>query len=270
MTEKIHTTSPPVWVEGELWLTGALDNRIIGLLKSIQQTGSLNQSAKQIGLSYKGAWQILERANNSAPQLLVATATGGSKGGGSKLTEAGVALVTLFTQLEQQHKAFIEQLNRNIADNPDTVLLLQRLVIKTSVRNQLFGCISEIRTGKVNAEVIVKLKGGETIATTTDLTLLTELELKIGLDAVLLINSTDIILVVDSDFHQFSARNRLAAHVLSIQQNAIGVEVTVLLPSGETLIASITQQGLQNLELSAGMPVWAIFKTNVPHLGVKT
>ncbi len=259
----------PMWVDGELRLAGALDNRIIGLLKAIQQTGSLNQAAKQMDLSYKGAWQILERANNSAPQLLVATATGGSKGGGSKLTEAGLALVTLFIQLEQQHQAFLEQLNRNLVNNPDTVLLLQRLVIKTSVRNQLFGCISEIRMGKVNAEVMVKLKGGETIATTTDLTLLTELELKIGVDAVVLINSTDITLVIDKSFHQFSARNRLAAQVLSIQQNAIGVEVTVLLPSGETLIASITGQGLQNLELSAGMPVWAIFKSNAPHLGVK-
>jgi molybdate transport system regulatory protein len=269
MIEKQHMTSTPIWVEGELRLTGALDNRIIGLLKAIKQTGSLNQSAKQLGLSYKGAWQILEKANNSAPQLLVVTATGGNKGGGSYLTEAGEALVMLFTQLEQQHQLFLEQLNRNLADNPDTVLLLQRLVIKTSVRNQLFGCITEIRTGKVNAEVIVKLKGGETIATTTDLTLLNELELKIGVDAVLLINSTDITLAVDTNAQQFSARNRLACHVLSIQQNAVGVNVMVLLPSGETLVISMTQQGLQNLELSTGMLIWAIFKTNVPHLGVK-
>ncbi len=259
----------PMWVEGELRLAGTLDNRMISLLKAIKQTGSLNQAAKQMGLSYKGAWQILERANNSAPQLLVATATGGSKGGGSKLTESGDALLTLFTQLEQQHQAFIEQLNRNIADNADTVLLLQRLVIKTSVRNQLFGCITDIRAGKVNAEVLVKLKGGEIITTTTDLSLLSELALNVGVDAVLLINSTDITLVVNGEDHQFSARNRLAAQVLSIQQNVMGVEVVLLLPSGETLIAGLTAQGLQNLELSIGMSIWAIFKSNVPHLGVK-
>jgi molybdate transport system regulatory protein len=269
MTKKKNNDLPPRWVKGELRLAGALDSRIISLLKTIKHTGSLNQAAKQMGLSYKGAWQILERANNSAPQLLVATATGGSKGGGSCLTESGEALVSLFTDLEQQHQAFIEQLNRNLADNSDTVLLLQRLVMKTSVRNQLFGCITDIRAGKVNAEVLVQLKGGEIIATTTDLSLLTELELKIGVDAVLLVNSTDIILVVNGENQRFSARNRLAAQVLSIQQNAIGVEVLLMLPSGETLIAGITAQGLQNLELSVGMPVWAIFKSNVPHLGVK-
>lgn len=267
MTEN-KKSNIPLWVEGELRLAGALDNRIIGLLKVIKQTGSLNQAAKQLGLSYKGAWQILERANNSAPQLLITTATGGSKGGGSKLTEAGDALLMLFLRIEQQHQLFLTQLNCNIANNPETVLLLQRLVIKTSVRNQLFGYISEVRTGKVNAEVLVTLKGGETIATTTDLTLLNELELKAGIDAVVLINSSDITLVTDANTHQFSARNQLAGQVLSIQHNANGVDVTVLLPSGETLIANITPQGLQNLELSAGMAIWAVFKSNVPHLGV--
>jgi molybdate transport system regulatory protein len=137
------------------------------------------------------------------------------------------------------------------------------------VRNQLFGCITEIRAGKVNAEVMVQLKGSEIIATTTDLSLLSELALTVGVDAVLLINSTDITLVVNGGEQPFSARNRLAAQVLSIQENAMGVEVVVLLPSGETLIVGITAQGLQNLELSVGMPVWAIFKSNVPHLGVK-
>ncbi len=269
MVKKQNGSIPPMWVAGELRLAGALDNRIIGLLTAIQQTGSLNQAAKQLGLSYKGAWQILERTNNSAPKILVTTATGGSKGGGSCLTDAGQALLALFTRLEQQHQHFIEQLNRNLTDNPDMVLLLQRLVVKTSARNQLFGRVTDIRAGSVNAEVMVQLKGGETIATTTDLTLLAELELKIGVDAVLLISSADITLVVDKGRYQFSGRNQLACQVLSIQQTATNADVTVLLPSGETLIASIAPQSLDNLKLSAGKAVWVIFKSNVPYLGIR-
>lgn len=267
MTKKQYSTAAPTWVAGELHLAGTLDSRIIGLLKAIEHTGSLNQAAKQLGLSYKGAWQILERANNSAPKLLVTTATGGSKGGGSCLTDAGHALLALFTQLEQQHQQFIAQLNRNLANNPDMVLLLQRLVIKTSGRNQLFGCITDIRVGSVNAEVFVQLKGGESIIASIDLTALNELVLKIGIDAVLLINSADIALVVDKASYQFSARNQLAGQVLSIQQNAADVDVIVLLPSGETLIANITTQSVQNLELVAGKRVWVLFKANAPYLG---
>jgi molybdate transport system regulatory protein len=269
MTKKQHAVSTPMWVAGELRLVGTLDSRIMGLLTAIQQTGSLNQAAKQLGLSYKGAWQILERANNSSPKILITTATGGSKGGGSCLTDAGHALLRLFNNLEQQHQQFIEQLNRNLANNPDTVSLLQRLAIKTSGRNQLFGSITDIRAGSVNAEVTVQLKGGESIVTTIDLTALNELELTIGVDAVLLVNSVDITLVVDRESYLFSARNRLAGHVLTVQQNAADVEVIVLLPSGETLIANITPPSLQNLNLSAGEPVWVIFKSNVPYLGCR-
>lgn len=267
MTKKIAS---PTWIAGKLQLVGgALDTRIIGLLTAIHQTGSLNKAAKQLGLSYKGAWQMIERANNSAPKLLVSTATGGSKGGGSCLTEAGLALLELFTDLEQQHQRFIAQLNRKLIDNPDAVLLLQRLVIKTSGRNQLFGCITDIRVGAVNAEVTVQLKGGESIVATIDLTTLSELALKIGTDAVLLINSADITLVINKDAYRFSARNCLAGRILTIQQTATDIEVIVLLPSGETLIASITPQSLQNLALSINQPVWAVFKTNTLHLGIR-
>lgn len=268
MTEKQRTTYSPMWVEGELRLAGSLDNRIIGLLKAIKQTGSLSQAAKQMGLSYKGAWQILERANNSAPQTLVATATGGSKGGGSCLTEAGDALLMLFLHIEQQHQLFLTRLNCDLANNPETVLLLQRLVIKTSVRNQLFGRVIDIHTGAVNAEVIVELKGGEQIITTVEMTSVNELGLTVGADAVLLINSADITLTTDANHVLFSARNRLSCKVMRIQHDLLNSEVIVLLPNGEILAAMITQQSVQNLALAPNMPVSVIFKTNAPILGV--
>ena len=55
--EKITST----WFEGDLRLVGSLDSRMIALLKAIEQSGSINQAAKQVGLSYKGAWQMMMR-----------------------------------------------------------------------------------------------------------------------------------------------------------------------------------------------------------------
>ncbi len=241
---------------------------MIGLLRAIDQSGSLNQAAKQVGLSYKGAWQIIERANNGAPKTLVSTATGGNKGGGTCLTEAGRSLLALFTRLEQQHRQFLDQLNRGLADDPDTVLLLQRLVVKTSASNQIFGSITAIQAGAVNAEIIVELKGGEQIITSITQTSLSELGLEVGADAVLLINSADITLAIDFDPARFSARNCLSGSVIRVQQDEVNAEVIVLLPGGETLVAMITQQSAQSLALVPGMPVWAMFKTNAPVLGV--
>lgn len=241
---------------------------MIGLLRAIDQSGSINQAAKQVGLSYKGAWQIIERANNGAPKILVSTATGGSKGGGTCLTEAGRSLLALFTRLEQQHQQFLDQLNRGLSDDSDTVLLLQRLVVKTSARNQLFGSIVDIQAGAVNAEVSVKLKGGEQVIATITLTSLSGLDLQVGADAVLLINSVDITLTTDPGSDRFSARNHLSGTVIRVQQDEVNAEVVALLPGGETLVAMITQQSAQSLALMPGMQVSAMFKSNAPVLGV--
>lgn len=269
MSETITSdNTAPTWIKGELRLADMLDSRMIGLLMAIDQSGSINQAAKQMGLSYKGAWQIIERANNGAPKTLVSTATGGSKGGGTCLTEAGRSLLALFTRLEQQHQQFLEQLNRSLADDPDTVLLLQRLVVKTSARNQLFGSIIAIQAGAVNAEVVVKLKGGEQVIATISLTSLSNLELQVGADALLLINSADLMVVTDSDSNLFSARNRLSGCVIRVQQDDVNAEVIVLLSGGETLVAMITQQSAQSLSLVPGMSVWAMFKSNALVLGV--
>lgn len=267
MPKQKNTLKAPNWVEGELRLAGTLDSRMIGLLSAINQTGSLNKAAKQMGLSYKGAWQIIERANNGSPKALVITATGGNKGGGTCLTEAGRSLLDLFTDLEQQHQRFLDQVNRKLSENLDTVLLLQRLVVKTSAKNQIFGKVTSIELGAVYAEVTVNLKGGEKIISSISLTSLSELGLKIDSDAVLLINSADIMLIIDSEPTKISARNRLSCSIIRVQEDAVNAEVIVLLPGGVTLVAMITQQSAETMELIPGKPAWALFKSNAPIIG---
>jgi molybdate transport system regulatory protein len=256
----------PAWVEGNLRLAG-IDSRMIALLKSITQCGSISQAAKQCGLSYKGAWQIIERANNSSPKILVSTATGGSRGGGTCLTEAGLSLLTLFAKLEKVHNQFLGQLNQELAGNPDACLLLQHLAVKTSARNQLFGTVSAIVVGAVNVQVTVDLAGGDSVIVAIGLEMLSSLNLAIGTDALLLINNTDIALALDNESLKFSASNRLACKIIRIQQDEINSEVSVLLPGGEILTSVITTQSLEKMALNVDMPVLAIFKANAPILG---
>lgn len=269
MLKKIDDSVATPWLEGELRLAGMLDSRMIALLKAIDDCGSINRAAKQVGLSYKGAWQIIERANNRAPKILINTATGGTKGGGTCLTEAGRALLNLYTRLERQHQQFLAELNRNLAADPDTQLLLQRLVVKTSARNQLFGNIEAIQIGAVNAEVTVKLKGGERIAVNVSLSIIASLGLSIGADALLLINSADIILTVDVDHQRFGANNRLPCHVLRVQQDDVNAEVMVLLSGGEILAISVTPHSVRQLAIETGQALWVVFNSNTPILGIK-
>jgi len=255
------------WVEGELRLAGALDSRMIELLRAVKQSGSINQAIKQVGLSYKGAWQMIERANNLSPKVLITTATGGSKGGGTQLTAAGLSLLKLFTRLELQHRQFLQQLNQDLADDPDMLMLLKRLVIKTSATNQLFGIITGIQTGAVNSEVLVELKGGEQIVATLTLSELKLLGLSIGSDVVLLINGPEIIILTDPGNLTLSARNCLSGAVIRVQFDGVDAEVVIQLPSGDSLVSTISQESGLSLGLIPGVSANAIFKSNAVIIG---
>lgn len=267
MQKKHKDSMTTSWIEGELRLVGGLDSRMIGLLRAIEQSGSINQAAKQVGLSYKGAWQMIERANNLAPKVLISTATGGSKGGGTCLTTAGQLLLQLFTRLEQQHEQFLQQLNQGLANDPDVQMLLKRLVIKTSATNQLFGTITAIQNGAVNAEVLVELKGGEQLVATLTLTELKHLGLGIGGDVVLLINDPEIIVLTDPDSYALSARNCLRGTVIRMQYDGVDAEVVINLPSGDSLVATITQASAETLGLKPGTSACTVFKSNAVIIG---
>jgi len=267
MSKKSNNKVTRNWVEGELRLVGTLDSRMIDLLRAIDQSGSINKAAKQVGLSYKGAWQMIERANNLAPKVLITTTTGGSKGGGTCLTAAGQSLLRLFTRLEQQHAEFLQQLNQSLAEDPDMQMLLKRLVIKTSATNQLFGIITAIQKGAVNAEVLVELKGGEQIVASLALTELKRLELSIGDDVVMLINDPEIIINTNPGNYPLSARNCLRGTVIRVQYDGVDSEIVINLPSGDSLVATISQVSALALGLNPGISAYAAFKSNAVILG---
>ncbi|MGD0961434.1 MAG: TOBE domain-containing protein [Methylomonas sp.] len=246
------------WVNAELRLVG-IDKRIISLLKAIAANGSINQAAKQIGLSYKGAWLILERANNLSPQALITTAIGGSKGGGSSLTPVGMALLNLFSEIETKHQAFLDGINRDLIDNADLLMLLNRMEIKTSAENQLSAKITAITPGTVNAQLVATLKGGTRIVLTESQAVLDEFNLQVGDDVLLLINGSDITLLTDMDQCAVSTPNLLPGKVVRIQTDNINAEVIMRLECGETLLTHITYESAVNLGLEPGIHAYAAF-----------
>ncbi len=72
----------------------------IALLEKMRACGSLSQAARELGMSYRRAWELLNDLNHCFDQPLVLTAVGGSGGGGSSLTPLGEALVAAYRTLE--------------------------------------------------------------------------------------------------------------------------------------------------------------------------
>lgn len=72
----------------------------IALLEAIQRMGSISQAAREIQLSYKRAWDMVDTMNHCFKEPLVISSTGGKGGGGAQLTSLGNQMILLFRSME--------------------------------------------------------------------------------------------------------------------------------------------------------------------------
>lgn len=66
------------------------------LLDRIRATGSISAAGRQMGMSYKRAWMLVDEMNAAFRAPLVAASRGGAGGGGARLTEAGAEVLRLY------------------------------------------------------------------------------------------------------------------------------------------------------------------------------
>jgi molybdate transport system regulatory protein len=72
----------------------------IELLEGIARTGSLSQAAREMRMSYRRAWLLLEDMNVSFDYPVAHASVGGRGGGGVVLTSFGSRLVAAYRRLE--------------------------------------------------------------------------------------------------------------------------------------------------------------------------
>jgi len=72
----------------------------IALLEAITETGSISAAARQLGMSYRRAWVLVDEMNKALKSPAVNTAAGGSHGGGTALSPTGEALVRHYRAAE--------------------------------------------------------------------------------------------------------------------------------------------------------------------------
>ena len=105
-------------INGSLWMEKS-GKRFFGpgpveLMEHIDQTGSINQAAKKMKMSYKKAWDIVNNLNTLTARPLVITATGGEKGGGSSITEEARQLIVYHQALRKRFHKFLEAETRRL------------------------------------------------------------------------------------------------------------------------------------------------------------
>lgn len=77
----------------------------IALLERMRDHGSLSQAARELKMSYRRAWQLLESLNVSFREPVVRTSIGGAGGGGTTLTPLGDSLIDAYRNLERETTA---------------------------------------------------------------------------------------------------------------------------------------------------------------------
>ncbi len=235
----------------------------IQLLERIGQRGSIAAAAKDLGLSYKGAWDAVQGLNNLFERPLVTAQTGGSAGGGAAVTPAGQAVIVAFRRVETELSQVIEQLEQHLAESGDPLdHILRSLSMKTSARNALRGVVAEVRLGQVNAEVTLRVSGDVDIVAMITRESVVDLGLAPGVQAMALIKSSFVILVAGDDPVRTSARNRLTGTVIRHEQGAVNDEVVLDLGQGKTITATITRASGSDLGLKVGDAAQALVKAS--------
>ena len=69
------------------------------LLESIRDTGSISAAARDMGMSYKRAWVLLDSINQAFTEPVVTAAPGGAGGGGAILTPFGAEVLERYRRI---------------------------------------------------------------------------------------------------------------------------------------------------------------------------
>jgi len=72
------------------------------LLTWIASTGSLSAAAKEMGMSYMRAWNLIQELNRHPERPMVETSRGGTRRGTAKLTAFGKKVLRLYQNMERK------------------------------------------------------------------------------------------------------------------------------------------------------------------------
>ena len=252
-------------LEGEIWLAdssrGPLALEQVNLLQAINETGSITGASRKLGISYKTAWERLDRLNNLARSPLVHRSTGGSQGGGTTLTPYGKRILEGYSQLKQEHSVFVSSLSQRLGSFDELADFVRTSNVVTSARNQFIGEVEQVSAGAVNAEVILKISDIlKLVAVITEQSRL-DMAVQPGRSLLALVKASSVLLARGETLRT-SARNQFTGVISRLELGAVSADVTVDLGSGKTISAIVTRSSALQMGLVEGQSVNALFKAS--------
>ncbi|TDR73054.1 TOBE domain-containing protein [Paludibacterium purpuratum] len=225
----------------------------LALLSAVRATGSISAAARQVGLSYKGAWQILDAMNRASREPLFTRVSGGTGGGGTVLTTRGEAVLAADALLERLSSMLDETL-----DGRHEGALLARLGLQTSARNQFLGRVAALAVGAVNDLATVELAHGAALQVSVTRDSSRRMKLAPGTEVLAFFKAGAVLLAHPEAAPHIALPNCLCGRIGQIHPGTVNSEVTLDLPHGMTLHAMLDTVTLNRLALEAGSPACAL------------
>jgi len=77
----------------------------VRLLEAVAEHGSLSAAARSMQMAYRHAWEMLDDLNRCFRDPVIETETGGSSGGGARVTAFGAELITRYHAMQAKADA---------------------------------------------------------------------------------------------------------------------------------------------------------------------
>ena len=172
----------------------------VDVLRAIARTGSISQAAREVGVSYKGAWQAIDTLTNLAGLPLVDRAVGGAGGGGARLTADGARLLRMAQELAQARQAVLQRWQGEAG------VLAPALGLRTSLRNQWHATVQGLQPASSDpddprVQVVLALAGEQPLRAQVTRESAELLDLRTGLAVLALAKATAVEVTRQCDVH---------------------------------------------------------------------
>ena len=81
----------------------------VALIEAVDRTGSISAAGREMGMSYRRAWLLLDAVNRMFVEPVVTASAGGAHGGGAQVTPFGRGLVETYRALERDCGALADR-----------------------------------------------------------------------------------------------------------------------------------------------------------------
>ncbi len=114
-------------MKSKIYLTDSNGEKFMGigvlwLLRAVESQGSLRSAAKELGLSYSKAYQMVKNLETQLGISVIDRKKGGSEHVGSTLTPVGKEFLLLYDQFQTEAKKILHSPFKRFSDRVNTLI----------------------------------------------------------------------------------------------------------------------------------------------------